>query len=228
MIWWRSHPVSSFCLPFPMKKRLTDIQKDEETPSRRILFLDGEYFDTVDAACISKLGLRVGLEIEAEVLQKLIQADEAMRAKNYALELLSSQSYSKSQMIYQLRQKGFGAEAIDITLEDLEQLGHIKDENFAKKWIARRQRSKPKGKRMLAHELVNQSIDKTTVDRVLSGIHDAEETKTALQLAQKQAKRYQSLAPEVAKRRLHGFLLRRGFDHETIQSVIDRALIKGN
>ena len=211
-----------------MKKRLTDIQIDEETPSRRILFLDGVYFDSVDAGCIPKLGLRVGLEIEAEVLQKLIQADEAIRAKNYALELLSSQSYSKNQMIYQLGQKGFGSEAIEITLEDLEQLGHIKDENFAKNWVTRRQRSKPKGKRMLEHELVNQSIDKATVDRVLGGIHDAEEKEIALQVAQKQAVRYKSLPPEVAKRRLHGFLLRRGFDYETIQSVIERALIKGN
>ena len=211
-----------------MKKRLTDIQIDEETPSHRILFLDGVYFDSVDAGCIPKLGLRVGLEIEAEVLQKLIQADEGMRAKNYALELLSSQSYSKSQMIYQLRQKGFSPEAIDITLEDLEQLGHIKDENYAKKWVERRQRSKPKGKKMLEYELTNQSIDKTTVDRVLAGIQGAAETEMALELAQKQVNRYQSLAPEVAKRRLHGFLLRRGFDYETIQRVIERVLIRGN
>ena len=211
-----------------MKKRLTDIQIDEETPSRRILFLDGVYFDSVDAGCLPKLGLRVGLEIETQVLQKLIEADEGMRAKNYALELLSNRGYSKSQMIHQLGQKGFGAEAIDITLEDLEQLGHIKDEDFAKKWVARRQRSKPKGKKILEHELANHSIDKTTVDRVLAGIHDAEETELALQVAQKQSKRYQSLPPEVAKRRLHGFLLRRGFDYETIQSVIERVLIKGN
>ena len=211
-----------------MKKRLTDIQIDKETPSRRILFLDGACFDSVDAGCIPKLGLRVGLEIETEVLQKLIQTDEGMRAKNCALELLSSQSYSKNQMIYQLEQKGFGAEAIDMTLQDLEQLGHIKDEDFAKKWIARRQRSKPKGKKMLQHELANHSIDKTTVDRVLAEIHDTEEINRAWQLAQKQVKRYQSLAPEVAKRRLHGFLLRRGFDYETIQSVIARVLIKGN
>ena len=211
-----------------MKKRITDIQIDEETPSRRILLLDGVYFDSVDAGCIPKLGLRVGLEIEAEVLQKLIQADEDMRAKNCALELLSSQSYSKNQMAHQLDQKGFSTEAIDITLEDLEQLGHIKDENFAKQWVARRQRSKPKGKKLLEHELTNQSIDKTTVDRVLAGIHDAEETDIALQVARKQAKRYQALPLDVAKRRLHGFLLRRGFDYETIQSVIKRVLIKGN
>ena len=220
--------VVSRRLPILMKKRLTDIQIDEETPSRKILFLDGVYFGSVDAGCIPKLGLRVGLEIEVEVLQKLIQADEGMRAKNYALELLSNKSYSKSQMTYQLGQKGFGTEAIDITLEDLEQLGHIKDENFAKKWVERRQRSKPKGKKVLEHELTNQSIDKTTVDRVLAGIHDGEEVNIALQLAQKQVKRYQSLAPEVAKRRLYGFLLRRGFDYETIQSVIERVLIRGN
>ncbi len=211
-----------------MKKRLTDIQIDERTPSHRILFLDGVYFGSVDASCIPKFGLRVGLEIEAGVLQKLIEADEGMRAKNYASELLSSQSYSKNQMIDQLGQKGFSPQAIDTTLEDLEQLGRIKDEKFAKKWVARRQRAKPKGKKMLEHELANQSIDKTTVDRVLNGIDDAEETNIALQLAQKQAKRYQSLPPQVAKRRLHGFLLRRGFDYETIQSVIERVLTKEN
>ncbi len=211
-----------------MKKRLTDIQIDEETPSRRILSLNGVYFGSVDAGCIPKFGLRVGLEIEAEVLQKLIEADEGMRSRNYALELLSNQSYSKSQMIDKLGQKGFGPQAIDATLEDLEQLGHIKDEKFAQTWVNRRQRSKPKGKKMLEQELANQSIDRTTVDRVLERIDDAEEASTALQLAQKQAKRYISLPPQVAKRRLHGFLLRRGFDYETIQSVIGQVLIKGN
>lgn len=211
-----------------MKKRLTDIQIDGEMPSRCILFLDGTYFDSVDAGCIPKFGLRVGLEIEVEVLEKLIDADEGMRAKGYALELLSSQSYSKNQMIGQLEQKGFSSNAIEMTMEDLEQLGHIKDEKFAKKWLDHRKRSKPKGKRMLAHELTNQNIDKSTVDRVISGIDDTEEAHIALQLATKQAKRYQLLPLQVATRRLHGFLLRRGFDYETIQSVIERVLIKGN
>ena len=214
--------------PILMKKRLTDIQIDEEISSRRTLFLDGVYFDSVDAGCIPKFGLRIGLEIEPEVLQKLIEADEGMRAKGYALELLSNQTYSKNQMIRQLRQRGFSPEAIDTTLEDLEQHGHIKDEQFAKKWVDLRQRSKPKGKRMLEYELANQNIDKATVERVISGIDDAEEANIALGLAQKQAKRYQSLPSQVAKRRLHGFLLRRGFSYETIQTVIERVLIKGN
>lgn len=211
-----------------MKKRITDIQIDKDKPSHRILFLDGLHFDSVDAGCIPKFGLRVGLEIDAEVLQKLIQAYAGMQAKNYALELLANQGYSRNQMSDQLAKKGFAPQAIETTLEDLEQLGYIRDEDFAQKWVDRRRRSKPKGKKMLQHELLDKNVDRKTVDRVIAEINDAEEVRTALQLAQKQAKRYRSLPLHVAKRRLHSFLLRRGFDYETIQNVIGQVLTEEN
>lgn len=77
---------------------------------------------------------------------------------------------------------------------------------------------------MLAHELINKGIDKTTVDRVLEEIYDEDEAKLAFQIAQKQAAHYRSLPLHVAKRRLHGFLLRRGFRYETIQRAIEQVL----
>ena len=64
-----------------MKQQISEIQIDAKMPSRRILFLNGARFDSVDAGLISKLGLWVGLEIEVDVLRKLIQADEITRAK---------------------------------------------------------------------------------------------------------------------------------------------------
>ncbi len=207
-----------------MKKKITDIQIEGKHSARRILFLEDEPFCSVDPSLITRFGLRIGLEIEDEVLQKLIEADEGMRAKNYAFDLLLSQSYGKEQMIEQLGQKGFGQRAIDTTLEDLEHLGYIKDEKFAKNWVSRRQRSKPRSKKMLQRELTNKGIDKTTVDRVLEDIDNEEEANLTLQLAQKQVKHYKSLPQHVAKRRLHGFLLRRGFDYETIQRAIDQVL----
>ena len=209
-----------------MKKRITDIHIDGNHSSRRTLFLDNERFGSVDSSLIMKFGLRIGLEIEAHVLQKLIEADEVTRAKNCAADLLMSQGYSKQQMIDQLEQEGFSEAAINRTLEDLERLGHIKDEKYARNWVNHRQRSKPRGRKVLQHELINKGIDKTTVDRVLGQIDNEEEAGLALQVAQKQAVRYRSLPAHVAKRRLHGFLLRRGFDYETIQRVIERVLSK--
>ena len=207
-----------------MKNKITDIQLEGGRSSQRILFLDGERFGSVDASLITKFGLRIGLEIEAGVLQKLIEADEVTRAKNCAFDLLLNQSYSKQQMIDQLGQKGFSEAAIDTTLKELELLGYIRDEKYAQNWINRRQRSKPRGKKVLKHELINKRIDKTTVDRVLEQIDDEDEAEIALQIAQKQAVRYRSLPTHVAKRRLHGFLLRRGFDYETVQQTIEEVL----
>ena len=56
-----------------MKKKITDIQIEGRDACHRILFLDGERFRRVDAGLITKLGVRVGLEIEEAVLHKLIQ-----------------------------------------------------------------------------------------------------------------------------------------------------------
>ena len=207
-----------------MKKKITDIQIEGRDACHRILFLDGERFRRVDAGLITKLGVRVGLEIEEAVLHKLIQADEIIRAKNYAAELLKDQVYSKGQMFVQLEGEGFGQNAIDTTLKELEQLGQIKDEKYAQTWIKKRQRSKPKGKKMLRYELLDKGIDPTTVNRTLETIDDDDEDQLALQAAQKQAVRYKSLPSHVAKRRLHNFLLRRGFGYETIQKTMRQVL----
>src|SRR3970282_168699 len=134
---------------------------------------------SVDASLITKFGLRIGSEIEEDVLQKLIQGDEAARAQSYALYPLLSRSYIKRQMMDKLKRKGYGQYAIDATLERLEQLGYIKDEPYAQDWVDSRRRAKPRGKRMLKHELMNKGIEQTTVDRVLSEIDDAEEASLA-------------------------------------------------
>ena len=71
-----------------MKQKITDIQASPELPSHQQLFLDGAPFVVIHAALVEKFGLRIGLEIEAEVIEKIIAADEVMRAKNRALKLL--------------------------------------------------------------------------------------------------------------------------------------------
>ena len=71
-----------------MKQEITDIQGVPELPSHRQLFLNGAPFVVIHASLIEKFGLRIGLAIEAETIEKIIAADEVMRAKNYALRLL--------------------------------------------------------------------------------------------------------------------------------------------
>ena len=207
-----------------MKRKITDIRLEDKKTSNCTIYMDGAPFATVEAGFTTKLGLRIGLEIDDNVIRELIAAEEVVRARDCALRLLLNQKYTKSQMIEALGKREFSGHAAAEALENLEQLGYIKDERYAKNWVKNRLRTRPTSKRAMERELSGKGIDKATALRVLAEIYDADETWLALQLAAKQATRYKSLDPTVAKRRLYAFMARRGFDHETIGHVMRRIL----
>ncbi len=224
-----------------MKQTITDIQKVPDLSSHRQLFLDGSPFVVLHVSVIEKFGLRLGLEIEAETIEKIIAADEVMRAKNYALRLLREEkdktatdepeasrpslkpkTYTKSEIEQRLQREGFSVEAIETSIAELIRSGHIRDRKFAENWIARRQKSNPRGKTLLKRELVDKGIDRETAERVVAAVETGDEAKVALQIAQKRVKQYSRLPMHVAKRRLHGFLARRGFGSEVVRQVLEQ------
>ena len=207
-----------------MKRKITDIQFEEDDSSNCTIYMNNVPFATVEVGFIAKLGLRIGLQIEEIVIRKLIAADEVIKARDYALRLLLNGTHTTEQMIQALENGGFCDYVVNETLENLEQLGHIKDEKYAKNWVNNRRRTRPTSKMVMRRELAGQGVDKSTVERVLAKIDDADEAALALQLARKQASRYKSLSPHVAKRRLYAFLIRHGFDHETIGQVMRQVL----
>ena len=222
-----------------MKQKITSIQAVPELPSHQHLFLNDTPFVVIHTALVEKFGLRIGLEIEAEIIEKLIAADEVMRAKNYGLRLLREEKdrrgadasadsrptrtpkiYTKNEMEQRLEREGFSVEAIETTIEELIHSGHIRDRKYAENWIVRRQKSNPRGKTLLKNELINKGIDRETAEHVVAKVETEDETKVALQIAQKRMKQYHRLPTHVAKRRLHGFLARRGFASETVRHVL--------
>lgn len=224
-----------------MKQKITSIQAVPELPSHQHLFLNDTPFVVIHTSLVEKFGLRIGLEIEAEIIEKLIAADEVMRAKNYALRLLREEKYpltvdasedsrpigkpkiyTKNEMEQRLAREGFSTKAIETTIEELIHSGHIRDRQYAENWIVHRQKSNPRGKMLLKKELVNKGIDRETAEQVVANVETQDETKVALQIAQKRMKQYTGLPIHVAKRRLHGFLARRGFGSEIVRHVLEQ------
>lgn len=224
-----------------MRQRITDIQAVPELPSHCQLFFDGTPFVVLHAALVENFGLRVGLEIEAEVIEKLIAADEVMRAKNYALRLLReepnnevddemedsrpavrSKPYTKSEMERRLAREGFSEEAVETAIEELIDSGHIRDWKYAENWVVRRQKSNPRGKTLLKRELLDKGVDRETAEQVVTQVKTEDEVTLAFQIVQRRMKQYQRLPVQVAKRRLHGFLARRGFGSEVVRQVLEQ------
>jgi len=219
-----------------MREKITDIQVSVDWAPHRHLILNGGPSIVVHASVIEKFGLRVGLEIESSVIEKLVAADEVTRAKQRALDLLREakehaaakktervpEVYTKSEIRRQLAHHGFSTDTVATALAELIQSGHIRDRKYAENWVVRRQKSNPRGKTLLKHELVKKGIDKETVEQVVAAIDTEEETKIALRIARKRARQYRRLPNHVAKRRLHGFLARRGFGTDIVRQVLDQ------
>lgn len=207
-----------------MKQKITDIQPRDKNSSLLKIYLDEKPYVDVPSVLVENSGLRIGLEIEAIVIEKLIIAEEMIRAKKNALELLQEKIYSKSQITRFLEKEGFRDETVETIVTELIQTGHIRDRKFAVKWIHRRLKSNPRGRMVLKQELIEKGVDKETAEQALNEVCAEDEAKLALQIAQKQSKKYTRLPNYVAQRRLHGYLARRGYDSELILKIIQQVL----
>jgi len=143
------------------------------------------------------------------------------RAREICLSALERRMRSRFELEQALRRKGIPTEVGDPVLDRLTAAGLVDDEAFARAFVESRQRSRPRGRRGLSSELLKKGIPPAVIDRVLS---DREEEEDRVEVARRAvAAKLRTLAgkpPAVVRQRAEQFLLRRGFDYETIREAL--------
>jgi len=193
---------------------------------------DDEPFEVMlEALERSRLG--VGDALPSDKKHYLLNADADIRVRDAALNLISYRARTRTELQRRLRQKGFRPARIDPCLEWLQEKGFIDDEAVAAAFIRDRLLHRPRGKARLSSELrakgVAGDIAKQTIERVFE---DQETSDVALahEVAEKWVRRQngpvldalasdgRSTARDKARRRLHGYLARRGFRGEALSA----------
>lgn len=114
------------------------------------------------------------------------------------------------------RRKISDVRIIDRVLTRLRDLGYADDAKFVSWWIDQRQFHKPKGARLIAQELKVKGIDVRDLN--------LDEEVLARQAVAKKLPLWEKFPSLERKRKIYGFLGRRGFDSETIHRVIDEVV----
>lgn len=102
----------------------------------------------------------------------------------------------------------------------LVELGYIDDAKFAAWWIEARQKTKPKGMRLIIQELKQKGI-------AIMDIVEAPEDDIALRAIQKKREVWKRLPKLEQKKKIYDYLGRRGFTSGVIFRVIDSIVGKG-
>jgi regulatory protein len=205
-----------------MKKSITKIEVQKRRSNRRSIFLDGDFFCGVDEEVIARLGLRKGVEVDEEEIARIILTEEKLKAKRYALNLLSYRMRSRHELASRLRQKGFDKDTVDELADDLEDVGLIDDLEFAKSWIRTRMELNPRSFYAIGRELQKKGVKKEIARQAEDELRgEFDEKEIALSLGKKRLASLKGLEARVLKRRLLGYLSRRGFSYEISKWVIE-------
>lgn len=206
--------------------KITAIQPQKNHAERLNVHVDGAFRVALAAEIVLAEHLRVGEEITEARLAELEGRDQAWKAREAALSLLSFRPRTAAELRRRLREKGYPPEVSDACVERLGELGMVDDNSFAEMFVRDRVRLRPHGKRRLTQELRAKGVDGEMAQAAIEGVMESEnatETDLARQAAAKWRRR-SGEDPQASRRRLYGFLARRGFGTEAIMAVLDEAL----
>ena len=206
--------------------KITALPPQKHDPDRVSVFVDGEFRMGLSAEVVLAAGLRVGDAVDDARLAELERRDLTWQAREAALRLLAVRPRSAAELARRLRMKGYGPEIGEEVIGRLRELGMIDDAAFAGTLVRDRVRLRPQGARRLASELRQKGVDDETARAAIRETMEGEETDER-ELARRATEKWRARPgeePARARRRLHGYLARRGFDGEVIREILDETL----
>lgn len=194
--------------------KITDLKPQKRDPQRINVYLDGEFAFGVARAIAP--WLQTGQEISSEKITELQAQDEAEKAYQRALNYLSYRERSEEEVCRNLREHDVPEAAIEKVLERLRSNTLISDTRFAAKWVENRAAFHPRSQRALAVELRQKGIANSIIDEVLAEVDDH---KMAYEAAQKKLRQIKGLEWPEFRKKLSGYLGRRGFSYGVTAEV---------
>lgn len=197
---------------------ITALKVQKRNKERINVFLKETYAFSVSMPVA--IGLKKGQYLSDSDIEQLKNQDARAKAYNQAIRFLSFRWRSQMEIERHLRGKGYPPDVIAETVERLQHEKYLDDEAFARFWLADRERFRPRGQQALTYELKQKGIAAEVIETVLA---DLDESELAWAAVEPKLFRWKNLDAEDFKKKIMGFLSRRGFDYEVAQAVFKRA-----
>ena len=178
--------------------------------------------------------LYVGMDLEPEDMEIMIQTDIINYLKERALDYLSRRSRSKKEISDYLDKKIIAYQAkvpkkLQITehkqlsnkvIGFLSDRKYFDDKDFAKRWVENRSILKKRSKHALRSELFQKGIKKELIDQEIANLTDTRELANAIHFGNKKKLILSSKSIDVQKQKVCNYLLQKGFMWDIINQVM--------
>ncbi len=148
-------------------------------------------------------------------------------AYEYALKLLTARSYTARSLLRKLTQKGIEPDVAQGVMDRLEASGLINDAKFAEQYARGKVLGGGASKRRVVQDLRRKGIAQPLADAAIAKVFADEEVDPAAlaeKVARKKVAQMGDIDPIVLRRRLFGFLARRGYELDDIKKTVSKVL----
>ncbi|CAM3932109.1 RecX family transcriptional regulator [Paenibacillus alkaliterrae] len=163
--------------------------------------------------------LMKGQQLSVDQIEEIRKEDERYRAYVLAIGYLGAKPRTRKQIQQYLLRKLFEESNIQYALDRLEREHIVDDEQYARQFAAGRMRSSLKGRRWIKQELQQRGVSKQAAAEATDALGREDELAAAKCAADK---KWRSLKGEPLdkKRKLMGYLMRRGFPGDIVKEAI--------
>jgi regulatory protein len=206
---------------------ITRLERQKKRRHRVSVYLDGDFAFGCSDEVVYRFGLHKGMEVDDARRREIEDYDNRVQAKLAAERLVGTRMRSEKELRQRLKEKEYPPDIIDETIATFTRIGLIDDRAFAEAFVRDRMRMRPRAAALLRRELRQRGIAAEIIDAVLVAHFEEEsEEELARRMAESYLRAHPRLEPLVLKRRLAGYLQRKGFGaglaYRVVQGLLDR------
>jgi regulatory protein len=201
---------------------ITGIVPAHRPAGRFSVLVDGREVAVLTLEAIERLRLAVGRPMDG--LEEQVE-QERMRLHAYdrALNMLAFRARSSRELAQSLQRKGEERTHVDWVLERLKEQGLLDDGAFARSFARTKVVDGKQSRRRVQQDLARKGVSRSLSDEAIDTVFEEEavdQHAIVQEAARKKLRSLGGLEPAVQRRRLYGFLARRGYELDDIRRVL--------
>lgn len=193
--------------------------KPQKNNKRVNVYLDDEFAFGIDLDNLVRFGIKIEKQFTKEEIDKIINEAEFQKTFGKILNFSTLRPRSEKEVFDWMKRKKVPESMHKKLFSRLNKLDLLDDTKFAQWWIGQRLEFKQKSKREIQFELRQKGVNDQVIKIALEQ-SSIDETKLAKKQFEKNKYKWVKFDEKTQKQKALAFLARKGFNWETIKSVI--------
>jgi regulatory protein len=210
---------------------ITAIDAHPRRAGRFDVLIDDQPAATLSADVISRLGLRLGMEVDEPLGRAIATEHERVRVYDRAVASLAARGRASVELRRLLVRKGEPVALVDHAVQRLVDEGLLDDAQFARQFTRAKAVGAGMPRRRIERELAMRGVARDVAAESISDViaeEGVDESASIQRVAERKVRTMARLDPVVQRRRLYAFLARRGYDPGAIAAVVKRVVGAGD